>query len=166
MSFQKKLVSPYPNAKYSFDTDVYISIWRDHYPPDVFPGIYENIDQMIRNGVIISTYLVKDELGRQRDEIYNHFTSFSDLFVEPTPEEQSIIEFLVNNENFPKWGRSSTQKHYADPYVVALAKAYDLKVVIYETGTNPNTIGKACEILDIDIYKFSEVLREEGISFK
>jgi hypothetical protein len=62
-------------------------------------------------------------------------------------------------------GLGNSKKHFADPYVVALAKAYDLKVVTYETGTNPNTIGKACEVLDLEIIKFSEVLREEGFSF-
>lgn len=62
-------------------------------------------------------------------------------------------------------GKGSSRRHYIDPYVVALAKAYDLKVVSYETGTNPNTIGKACEIFDIEILKFSDVLREEGFSF-
>jgi len=46
-----------------------------------------------------------------------------------------------------------------------MGEAYDLKVVSYETGTNPNTIGKACEIFDIEILKFSDVLREQGFSF-
>ena len=166
MSFQTRLKELYPNAKYSFDTNVYISIWRDHYPPDVFPGIYKVLKQMINGGIIKSTYPVQVELKRQRDEIYQHFTSFSNLFIEPTKKEQNIVEKLVNNNrDFPKWGSGSSKKHLADPFVVALAEAYDLTVVTYETGTNQNSIGRACEILDIEVYKFSEVLREEGFSF-
>lgn len=88
MSFQTKLQDPYPNAKYSFDTNVYIAVWRYHYPIDVFPGIYKALEQMINEGVIKSTYPVQVELERQRDDLSNHFTSFSDLFVEPTLEEQ------------------------------------------------------------------------------
>ena len=42
-----------------------------------------------------------------------------------------------------------------------IVKLFDLKVVTYETGTNQNSIGRASEILDIKVYKFSEVLREK-----
>jgi hypothetical protein len=104
MSFQTKLKGPYPNAKYSFDTNVYISIWRDHYPPDVFPGIYKVLEELINEGIIKSTYPVQIELERQRDKLSQHFISFSNLFVEPTQKEQKIVKKLVNNKNFPKWG--------------------------------------------------------------
>jgi hypothetical protein len=120
---------------------------------------------MIDRGVIKSTLPVKIELERQRDELVDFFTSFTNLFVEPTLKEQRYVVQLVNNEYLSRWGRGSSTKHYADPYVVALAKAYDLKVVTYETGTNRNTVGRACEILELEIYKFSEFLRQEGFSF-
>ncbi|TXT58895.1 MAG: hypothetical protein BAJALOKI3v1_1170002 [Promethearchaeota archaeon] len=71
-------------------------------------------------------------------------------------------EFLVCN----KWGWGDSEKHYADPFVVALAKTYDLKVVTYETGNNPNSIGRACELLNVEISRFIDFLRDEDLIFR
>ena len=165
MSIQTTLSNQYPNARYSFDTNVYISIWRYHYPPDIFPAIYDELEKLIENGVILSTYAVRIELEKQHDDLFDYLDEFSDLFVKPTFDEQEYVTELVNHPELSRWGTGSSEKDYADPYVVALAKVHDLTVVTYETGTNPNTVGKACEILDVEICKFSEVLRNEGFSF-
>ena len=73
MAIQKRLAPKYPKAKYSFDTDVYISIWRYYYPRDVFITLWREIERMIQEGVILSTYTVKVEISRQKDEIYEYF---------------------------------------------------------------------------------------------
>ena len=88
MTIQTRLGALYPNAKYSFDTDVYITIWRYYYPQDVFIKLWEDFEKLIKERVILSTYAVKKELSRQRDEIYNFIRQFPNLFVSPTEEEQ------------------------------------------------------------------------------
>lgn len=84
---QSRLFPLYPNAKYSFDTNIYISIWRDHYPPDRFKNLYIDLEKLINQGIILSTIPVKIELERQKDEIYDFFNNFKRLFVFPTQEE-------------------------------------------------------------------------------
>ncbi|MBD3213428.1 MAG: DUF4411 family protein [Candidatus Lokiarchaeota archaeon] len=166
MSIQTRLGKLYPNAKYSFDTDTYISIWRYHYSPDVFPSLYENLTEIIERGVIKSTYPVLIELERQRDEIYDYFSNFELLFVEPTEEEQKFVNYLTNHHDFDKWGGGDSEKHYADPFVVALAKIHDLKVETYETRNNLNSIGRACELLNVEICRFIDFLRYEDLIFR
>lgn len=165
MAIQKRLAPKYPKAKYSFDTDVYISIWRYYYPRDVFITLWREIERMIQEGVILSTYTVKVEISRQKDEIYEYFRQFSNLFVIPTQEEHQIVQFIVNHEDFDKWGTGSSEANYADPYVVALAKVHNLAVVTYESYGSRNKIPRACEILDVRYLKFVDVLREENLHF-
>jgi len=101
---QSRLISLYPNAKYSFDTNIYISIWRYHYPPDRFKKLYIDLEKLINQGIILSTYPVKKELERQRDEIFDYFNILKKLFVIPTQEEQLIVGKLVNHKDFLDWG--------------------------------------------------------------
>jgi len=162
---QSRLFPLYPNAKYSFDTNIYISIWRDHYPPDRFKNLYIDLEKLINQGIILSTIPVKIELERQKDEIYDFFNNFKRLFVFPTQEEQLTLEGLVNHNDFPDWGGGDSEKHYADPYIVALAKIHNLKVVSYESGRGNNTIYHACEFCDVPFLKFIDFLREEDLSY-
>jgi len=162
---QSRLIPLYPNVKYSFDTNIYISIWHDHYPPDRFKKLYIDLEKLINQGIILSTIPVRIELERQRDEIYDFFNNFKRLFVFPTQKEQLILERLVNHKDFPDWGRGDSEKHYADPYIVALARVHNLKVVTYESGRGNNTIYHACELCDVQCLKFIDFLREEDLSY-
>ncbi len=162
---QSRLISLYPNAKYSFDTNIYISIWRDHYPPDRFKKLYIDLEKLIKQGIILSSIPVKIELERQRDKIFSYFNKMTKLFVTPEEEEQLIVAKLVNHKDFPDWGGGDSEKHYADPYIMALAKAYNLKVVTYESGRGNNTIHHACEICNLQCIKFIDFLREEDLSY-
>ncbi len=115
------------------------------------------------NDVILITSAVKDELERQRDDLYE-FINDLNHFVQPTQEEQDIVRQLVNHPNFDKWGTSN--KHYADPFVVALASCHHLIVVAYENPrTEKNSIPAACRLLNVEYLNFPEFLRREGISF-
>ena len=162
---QSRLIPLYPNAKYSFDTNIYISIWRDHYPPDRFRNLYIDLENIINQGIILSTLPVKEELKKQRDKIYDFFNDFKRLFVIPTQEEQLFLKRLINHIEFPAWGGGDSEKHYADPYIVALAKVYNLKVVTYESGRGNNTIYRACELCDVPCIRFIDFLREEDLSY-
>ncbi|TET57905.1 MAG: DUF4411 family protein [Promethearchaeota archaeon] len=165
MAIQSRLVSIYPNAKYSFDTNVYITIWRDYYPPDRFKKLYNDLEDLINRGIILSTFPVKIELKKQRDKIFDFFNRFQKLFIEPQKEEQGIVERLVNHPDLPNWGAGDSEKHYADPYIVALAKVYNLKVVTYESGRGHNKICRACEVLNVECWKFIDFLREEDLIY-
>jgi hypothetical protein len=163
MSEQTKL--NHYTAKYSFDTNIYISIWRDNYPPDRFPTLYNDLADLIKKGIILSSYTVKIELEKQRDEIYTFFKKYKNLFVQPNKNEQNYVQILVNHPDFPKWGLGDSEKHYADPYIVALAKAHDLKVITYESGRGENTIHRACEILNVECHNFVKFLRDEDLIY-
>ena len=48
---------------YVFDTDTILNLTRRIYPSDVFPGLHEQVDNLIKNNLIISSVEVLGELG-------------------------------------------------------------------------------------------------------
>ncbi|MHA1784475.1 MAG: DUF4411 family protein [Candidatus Helarchaeota archaeon] len=153
----------YPNAAYSFDTSAFIEPWRRHYQPDIFGAIWNQIKELLLNRRILVTLAVKDELEKQRDELFN-FINRINPFLQPTRDEQRIVRQLINHPNFDKWGLSD--EHHADPFVVALAKCNNLAVVAYENiRATKNKIPVACKMLDVEYIEFPEFLRRENITF-
>ncbi|MEE9378773.1 MAG: DUF4411 family protein [Candidatus Lokiarchaeia archaeon] len=153
----------YPNTIYSFDTNVFIETWRDYYPIDLFSSLWDFISNLITQNKIIATHLVKVELGEQRDELVEFVNQFQNLFVEPTLKEQKIVNEIINHPNFSYWANG--QRNKADPFVVALAKAFDLVVVTYESHHSPKKIPAACREFNVECIYFIELLRREDFKF-
>lgn len=115
---------------------------------------------MITLGKIIATNLVKVELEKQRDELFKFVNKFPKLFVQPTYEEQEIVKEIINNKNFSKWAIG--QRHKADPFVIALAKAFNLTVVTYEKPDRARSIPAACKEFNVQCIDFIGFLRGEN----
>ncbi len=157
---QQSFIEQYPNAKYSFDSCAFIDTWRRWYSPDVFKTVWDFITEKIQNKVIFSTRLVKVEIERQRDEILDYVSQFSNLFINPSREEQRIVREIVNNPDFTNWSTNPITE--ADPFVIAFAKINDLIVVTYENPNSHIKIPAACRIFDVECINFIEFLRNES----
>ena len=164
MTIQTRLQPLYPRDEYSFDTNVYIELWRRSYPRDIFRTLWDDVENRLQNGVIMSTYAVKEELRFQRDELYEYLKRCPNLFVQPTPEEHRVISQLVNLEGYNEWGRGDSRRNYADPYVIALAKTHNLIVVTNENHHHIS-IPAACEELELECINFLGFLRSEELTY-
>jgi len=151
----------YPHAMYSFDTSAFIESWRRYYPPDIFITLWEFISRNISNEIIIASVVVREELERQHDNLLEYVKSFSNLFKEPIAQEQRIITLIVNDRNYEHWGRGIS--HKADPFVIALASANHLCVVIYEDPLKNGKIPAACRDYNVDCCNFHDFLRRENV---
>ena len=56
--------------KYSVDTSALIGAWIRHYPPDVFPAVWEQIADGISNGKLRVVSEVYREIEQQSDELF------------------------------------------------------------------------------------------------
>lgn len=54
-------------ATYSCDTSAFLDAWVRHYPPDTFPGVWEQISNLVVRGQILFIDEVVAELGRKDD---------------------------------------------------------------------------------------------------
>jgi hypothetical protein len=151
------------NWKFSFDTSAFIDSWRRYYPKDVFPSLWLFINELIQNGVIISNYIVKQELDYQEDDLAEFCNQFKEIFILPDVHIQEYVSSLLIHPDLEQWRTSGN--HIADPFVVALGKVYNLSVVSYENDRKTkNSIPVACKILGVPHLSFLEFLRKENFT--
>ena len=116
------------------------------------------MENLIMEKKIIASYLVKVELEKQNDELLEFINQFPFLFLEPSIKEQKVVETIINNPNFSKWAIKFG--NHADPFVVALAKTFNLTVVTYESPrATTNRIPAACRLLTVECIDFVTFLR-------
>ncbi len=151
-------------ALYSFDTSAFVDSWRRYYPPDIFQPIWDRIKEIIDEQRILASWMVREELSRQDDDLWTFVKDLSALFVEPGDGEEVTIRRLLSNPDFNAWGTSP--RHQADPFVVSLALARNLVVVTYENPhSTKNAIPAACRFLNIPCITFIVFLRRDNIRF-
>ena len=56
--------------KYSIDTSSILEGWRRHYPLDVFPGLWDQLDSLIADGDLRSTEEVLHELAGTTEQTF------------------------------------------------------------------------------------------------
>lgn len=56
--------------KYSFDTSAFIEAWNRHYPPAVFPTVWEHLEKAIQQNKIKAADEVYEELEDHGDELF------------------------------------------------------------------------------------------------
>lgn len=169
-------------VRYSIDTSALIDAWHEAYTPRTFPGVWDNMERLIYNGILMAPYEVKEELGfrvSKQDEIKEEldsgvFRQQSDLlrwvqarkgfFVAQTPEIER--EFIAIVHKFRRFARHESTRPYADPHIVALAKAENCIVVTQETmGKKRVKIPNACAYYKIPCINLFEFVNGQGWSF-
>ena len=63
---------------FCIDTCALIDLRRSYYPPDVFPGLWADIESLISRGLLVAPKEVFDELKGVDDEILKWARRFKD----------------------------------------------------------------------------------------
>lgn len=149
--------------KYCFDTSAFIEPWRRLYPPDVFPAVWEKLDDLIGTGRLIATIEVYEDLKRKDDEILEWAKIRKDIFL---PIDDGIQETLIEIlGTYPRLVDSKRGRSGSDPWVVALARMEECAVVTYETPSgnlDKPKIPDVCQDMRIDSMNLLDLFREEG----
>ncbi len=148
---------------YSIDTSALIDGRRRYYPPDVFPTVWQRIDQLITRGEVIGTEEVFVELKKQDDEVYEWAEQRRTIFV---PVDESIQHAVIAIlQQYPRLVDTRRNRSNADPFVIALAQIRGCTVVTGEKPTGklekPN-IPDVCSALAIDCLDLLGVFRQQG----
>ena len=149
-------------AKYVFDANIFISLQRRQ-PIDVYPSVWDKIDSLMENGIIISSR-----------EVYDEITSGDDALVQWAKKRKAY--FLPSDINIQKGVRKilkdyrglaegGKKRNNADPFVIALAQITGCSVVTEEIRSNniqtpkiPN-VCEECGIVYIDFVGFSREMK-------
>lgn len=143
----------------------------------IIPGLWENVEDLIRSGVIISHAEVLAEIkkdGKKGEELFTWAHQNSGIFQPHQPDvEGSIIRLMtprykdfVNN-----WGKPTSA--YADPWLIAQAKNRGLKLITEETKTGSTDPAKfklpnvcADPQFGVKCLNLRELVLERGWSFR
>lgn len=150
-----------------FDTSAYLNGWRDHYPPETFPGVWELIETALDEGRIVGPREVYNELEKKDDDVAAWAKKRIARFVDPVEEVQ--LQTGPIYQSFPNPG----VRNAADPWVLAEARVKGLTVVTYEGRTFSGvptrrwhrSMPGVCQHHDVPCITLPEALGQLGGSF-
>ncbi len=148
--------------KYSFDTSGFLAPYRNLMPPDLVPSLWEKLDALVNAHEIVASKEVYLEISQKDDGLLDWVKERKEMFVEVDSEQIVYLEEIMYD--YPDWVDIDAQKNIADPYVIALAREYNLTVVSFEKGgseINPS-IPFVCRKYNVSHLGFFDFLREVG----
>ena len=171
-----------PVFLYVVDTSFLIEIHK-RYPEKTLPGIWKDLDTLIREGRVIAPEYVRSEINRQDDELKEWVNNHNDMFENISPELLVTTSVVVNR--FTRTAHAMSQKpDHADPFVVGLAiklarqTRFEPRIIVviaeekHKLADNPglrdNEIEKipdVCEKLGITCVTHLEMFKREGFRF-
>ncbi len=136
--------------KYSIDTSAILDGWVRYYSPDVFPPLWEKLDELIKSGDLRATEEVLRELEKQDDKAHRWARERSGMF-HPLDEavQRAATEVLAAH---PRLIDNRANRNPADPFVIALAKVNGCHVITgerFSTSLAKPNIPDACVAMGI-----------------
>ncbi len=147
---------------FSIDTSAVIRHRREDYPPDVFPGLWKQLDRLFHKGRIVAPDEVLRELHQKDDEVHAWAAAQSGMFV---PLDEDIQRTVADTmSRCPSLVKPSERRGKADPFVIALARVRNLTVVTAERSQSSlRKIPGACAHLGVPCIGLVEMFRREKI---
>lgn len=136
--------------------------WKRYFPPDVMPGLWTKIEELIDNAELCASEEVLYELEKKEDEVYEWAKNHSELFITTDEELQREVTTILRNHR--KLIDARKNRSGADPFVIAVAKIKKCKLV---TGENPTystsrpNIPDVCRIIGIECINLIDLCREQ-----
>ncbi len=158
MMVQRTLVTVY-----CIDTSALINIWRVSYPPDVFPGLVEDLENLIDEGLLVAPSEVLDELKGRDDDLYTWARAHRQMFKDLTAKELESTRRILGQ--FPDLVDPDKTTPDADPFLIALAMDKEWTVVTSERPRGASgrpRIPDVCRHFGVRCIGLMDLLRERG----
>jgi hypothetical protein len=117
-------------VSFSLDTSAILDAWVRHYPPDVFPSIWERMKGAASEGKIFIIDEVLSELKRKDDGAHEWFESHGEMVISIDAKIQASVAEIMHK--YPKIIDTRRNRSGCDPWVVALAQVRGFSVVTAE----------------------------------
>ena len=147
------------------DTNAFIDAWVRKYPIEIFPGVWEQIDQEIFNGKLISSEEVLVELERQADDLHSWVKQRRQMFMPLSADIQNEVKTIL--QGHPRLIDTRKNRSGADPWVIATARVSNAVLVSNEKGgtLDKPKIPFVCTQLDVECIDLLEMIRVLGWKF-
>jgi hypothetical protein len=102
---------------YIIDTSSLIEL-NKHNPMDIYPSVWEKIEQLIDSNRLIAPKEVLNEIKQIDDSLSTWSKTQSKMFIEPTTRQIVIVKDIL--DKYPSLIKID-RRYDADPWVIALA---------------------------------------------
>lgn len=154
--------------KYSIDTSAILDGWVRYYPPDIFPPVWDKIDELIDNKTLIATEEVLYELEKKDDDLYKWAKDREDMFVPIDKEIQIALQSVLPEHK--KLIDQRKNRSGADPWVIALALVEQCAVLTGEKLSNSPKkrphIPDVCKAMGVRWINMVQLFRDQGWVFR
>lgn len=153
--------------KYSIDTSALIESYVRDFPPDIFPPVWEKLEELIDAGDLKAIEEVQYELEKKDDDVFNWAVNHGKLFLPTSIKIQEAVKSILKQHKTLIDTRKN--RSGADPFVIALAQVEGLIVVTAEglSGSlDRPKIPDVCKALGIQYYSMIDLFREEKWRFE
>jgi Domain of unknown function (DUF4411) len=147
------------------DTSGWLDGWLRHYPRDVFPSLWQNVEERVNGCEIIASEEVYVELQKKDDDLHEWMKERKFMLI-PANEsvQRHVAEVLAT---YPRLVDTLKGRSQADPFVIATAVETGSIVVTGEsvgTATKPR-IPFVCQQLGIRCITFLDMIRELKLAY-
>jgi hypothetical protein len=155
-----------PLFLYVVDTSFLIEIHK-RYPEKMLPGIWKDIEALIREGRIVAPEYVKSEINRQDDDLKDWVNNHSEMFESISTELLATTRIVVTR--FARTAHAMSLKpDHADPFVIGLAMKlakqshFEPRTVVVVAEEKSKLAGNP-DLRDAEIEKIPDVCQKIGI---
>lgn len=147
---------------YSIDTSAFLDAWVRFYPPDVFPGVWEQMDRAGKDSTLKASDEVLRELGKKDDGAHDWVKARTEMIVQLNPEIERHVQEIMGR--YPRLVDSKKGRSVGDPFVIAVARARNLTVITGETASGRIDVPRipdVCNDLGIRCVRVLDFFREQ-----
>jgi hypothetical protein len=152
-------------VSYSIDTSGLIDGYVRYYPPEVFPCLWDKIDELVEAGLLVASEEVYIEIQKKDDALAQWARQRKRMFVPVDAAIQAAVTEIMATHGALvniKTGGSA-----ADPWVIGLAQVRGLTVVSGEIWRHPKlTIPSVCAAKAVRHLGFLDMIRDLGWRFE
>ena len=151
------------NFKFAIDTCSLTELTRT-YPQDVFPTVWDKVDDLITHGLICSSEEVYIEIIAQDDILAEWVKQRRHIFLPIDINTQKYVKRILASH--PTLLDLKKNKSGADPFLIAVAMIHHCAVVTQERpsgGTQKAKIPDVCKAYGLECITVLEMLRKEGL---
>lgn len=147
---------------YSVDTSAFLDAWVRHYPPDVFPRIWEQMEAAAKMATICVSDEVVSELAKKDDGAHQWVKARPNIIVALDAEIEKHVQEIM--QRYSRLVDTKKGRSVGDPFVIAVARHRNLTVITGENATGKIATPKipdVCDDLKIRWIRLLDFFREQ-----
>ena len=155
-----------PPYEYVLDSSALFDLKRQ-YPERIFPGVWEKFNELCSRKQIVAPREVLFEIQKGNDELLDWADTYSHIFIEPIEEKEfDLIQQILDFYPPEIITKNSVGKPWADPFVIACAKHYNIRIIQHEiTDPKQYKIPSIAKKLDVHCDRLTDLFEREGWTF-